>query len=229
MIERTLFFFKDGEEMLFSFNERFFALATLLNRLLNETYTGKKITFINLFFSTEETYNLYPQSPKYYTHNYKGHISYNDVFDLNYFQKLNENDQATFIWERACEILRIISEAIKNEHLLAASNYAYNKGIETDLNPDYKMVEAAIKLFGRPYKAAIWVNFRKDGMYSTLTVESDGIIVFEKEIDKTKNGTKFFLEIYKSIEVEENTIVVKGRKDVEYLPLKVIMDSSLLT
>jgi hypothetical protein len=45
-IERTLFWFTDGDELLNNFNEDFFGLGTLLNRLLNEKYNGKKIKFI---------------------------------------------------------------------------------------------------------------------------------------------------------------------------------------
>lgn len=62
-IERTLFWFKDGDEVLKTLNEDFFGLGTLLNRLLNEKYEGKKIKFINLDFCTNRTYELHPSLP----------------------------------------------------------------------------------------------------------------------------------------------------------------------
>ena len=221
IIERTLFWFSDGDDKLLSLNERYFSLGTLLNRLLCENYKGKKLQFINLFFRTEETYKLHPQAPKHYTHFYGGELTYDDVFDLNAFNKTNEREQNEFIWKRAFEILQEAATSIKNNHLLSASENAYNKGLEMDLNPDYRMVEKDVVLFDQSLKAAVWVNFKKEGMYSKFTLEKESKIVFEKEIDKTKNGVEFFLEMYKDIDLKDNDIIIKGRKDVEYLPLKI--------
>jgi hypothetical protein len=220
-IERTLFWFNDGDDKLLSLNERYFSLGTLLNRLLCENYKGKKIQFINIYFRTEETYKLHPKAPKHYTHFYGGQLTYDDVFDLDMFNKISEQEQNEFVWKRAFEILQDASTSIKNKQLLSASEYAFNKGLEMNLNPDYRMVEKDIELFNQPMKAAVWVNFRKEGMYSKFTLEKENQIVFEKEIDKTRNGVEFFLEMYKDIELKGNDIIIKGRKDVEYLPLKI--------
>jgi len=43
-IGRTLFWFKDGNDRLNEFDDSFFALGTLLNRLLNQKYEGKKLS-----------------------------------------------------------------------------------------------------------------------------------------------------------------------------------------
>ena len=75
-IERTLFWFKDGDELLISINEDFFGLATLLNRLLNEKYNGKKIKFINLDFATDKTYDLHTNLPKEHPYYFGGHLRY---------------------------------------------------------------------------------------------------------------------------------------------------------
>lgn len=53
-------------------------------------------------------------------------------------------------------------------------------------------------------------------------------MVFEKNIDSTKNGVEFFLEMYKAIELKDNTIIIKGRKDVDYLPLKISLEGLVL-
>jgi hypothetical protein len=63
-IGRTLFWFIDGNKEAFALNDRFFAYGTLLNRLLNEHYSGKKLKFININFSSQKTYDLYPDIPK---------------------------------------------------------------------------------------------------------------------------------------------------------------------
>lgn len=108
------------------------------------------------------------------------------------------------------------------------SEYAHIKGTEINLNPDYRMVEADINVSGQPLKASVWVNFKEDGMYAKLTLEKSGEIVFEKGIDRTKKGVEFFLKMYKGIELENNNIVSKGRKDVDYLPLKIPLDKVAL-
>ena len=67
-IERTLFLFKDKNDDLPSLNDRFFGLSILLTRLLNEVYIGRRIQFINIDFTTEEKYKLFPQIPENYIH-----------------------------------------------------------------------------------------------------------------------------------------------------------------
>lgn len=58
--------------------------------------------------------------------------------------------------------------------------------------------------------------------------KGEGCVVFEKNIDSTKNGVEFFLEMYKAIELKDNTIIIKGRKDVDYLPLKISLEGLVL-
>lgn len=227
-IERTLFWFKNDNEDLLVLNDRYFPLATLLNRLLNENYRGKKIKFINLDFSTEATYLSYPQLPKDTAYYYGSHLRYYGVFDLIAFFNLNEVEQDRFVWVKACEYLKKAAKSIKNDSLIDAAEYAYKKGMEMDLNPDYRMVQANVIIYGQPMNASVWVNFRKDGMYSKLSLEKDDAIIFEKEIDKTKNGVEFFLEMYKNLHVEDNTIVINGHRDVDYFPLRIPVPNEVI-
>jgi len=220
-IDRTLFWFKDGDLELLELNERFFGFGTLLNRLLNEKYEGKKIEFINIDFATEKTYELYPKLPKSDAYYYGGHLRYYGLFNTDEFSKLNIEEQNKLIWSKACDYLISSAKSIKNKKLIDACDYASKRGLELNLNADYRMVEKDIELFNQPMKAAVWVNFKKEGMYSKFTLEKENKIVFEKEIDKTKNGIEFFLEMYKDIDLKGNDIIIKGRKDVEYLPLKI--------
>ncbi len=39
--------------------------------------------------------------------------------------------------------------------------------------------------------------------------------------------SEFFLEMYKKIEVIDNTIVLKGNRDVEYLPLRLKVNTNV--
>lgn len=220
-IDRTLFWFKDGEKSLIELNERFFAYGILMNRLLNERYDGKKILYINIDFATEKTYELFPNLPKNDVYYYGGHLRYYGILNTNELKQYNYDEQNKYIWDRACEYMKTASRSLKNPKLLNSCEYTAKKGLELDLNPDYRMVEKDVVLFGQFLKASIWVNFRKDGMYSKFTLEKQGKIVFEKLIDKTKNGVEFFLEIYKDIDVVGDFIIIQGSKEVKYLPFKI--------
>lgn len=90
------------------------------------------------------------------------------------------------------------------------------------------MLDLGINISNQELRVSLWINFIIDGMYSKLTIENDDEIIFEKEIDKTKKGVEFFLEIYKTLEFDGNNVIIKGRKDVDYLPLKVPI-SELIT
>lgn len=95
------------------------------------------------------------------------------------------------------------------------------KGIEKKLNPDYRVVETNLTVNGEHLKASVWINFEADGMHSKFTLEKLGTLIYERKIDKANNGIEFFLEMYKTIMIEKNDIVIKGHKDVKYLPLKI--------
>lgn len=226
-IDRTLFWFKDGDDSLHELDDNFFALGTLLNRLLNQKYEGKKIKFINLNLSTDQTYELHPMVPKDKPYYYGGHLQYYGTFDRKYFEALTRTEQNRYVWDKGLDYLCKSAAFIKNQKLAEAAEYAYRKGLEINLNPDYRLVETDFFLSGQKLKAAVWLNFKDDGMYSKFTLEKAGTVIYEREIDQTKKGIEFFLEIYKKIEVENNNIIIKGVKDVEYLPLKISLNDIL--
>ena len=209
-IDRTLFWFEDENGELSKLGEEFFGLGTLLNRLLNEKYTGKRIQFINLDFSTPEKYNRFPSSPKEEPHYSGGHLRYYGVFDLEEFSNLDWKEKTNFVWEHGCKNLIKSAKIIGNTDLLEAAQYAYKKGIEIDLNPDYRVVETTFELNDEKFTAAVWINFKRDFMYSKLTVENNDKIIFEKDLDHARNG----------IEFKNNVIIIKGPKDAG-LPLKI--------
>jgi hypothetical protein len=218
LIERTLFWFKDGDETL-PLTQIFFGLGNLYNRLLNEQYVGKKIKFINIYFMTEETYRLHPSMQIDSLHFYGGYLRYDGIFDLPGFCNFNEDEQSVYIWRRSFEILRESAILTKNSSLSIANEHAYRKGIEIALNPDYRVIDKEVYLNNNLFRASVWLNFKKDGMYSKFTLEKEGNVMFEKNISKTSNGNEFFLEIYKDIEIRKNEVIIKGPKDVEHLPM----------
>jgi hypothetical protein len=220
-IERLMFWFKDGDEQLISINEDFFGIAVLLNRLLNDNYDGKKIKFINLNFFTKRTYELHSVLPIDTPYYYGGHLTYYGLFDVNQFNVLNWNEKKRYVWEKACDYIKKSAEFTKNKKLFDALEFAYLKGIAGKLNPDYRLLALNIDVYNQQLNVSLWINFKEDGLYSKLVIENDTGIIFEKQIDRTHKGVEFFLDMYKVLEFDRNTIIIKGRKDVDYLPLKV--------
>jgi hypothetical protein len=221
IIERTLFWFKDNEKKLLELNDRFFPYGVLLNRLLNEKYKGKKIKFINIDFASRETYEKFPQLPLEDLYFYGEHLRYYGVLDFNEFNLYPVGKQIEIVWEKARDYLVKCAEKMNNPKLNESINYAYAQGKKLNLNPDYKVIEKSAVLFDINLIASIWIYFKVDGMYSKFTLEKDNVIVFEKEIDKTKNGVEFFLEIYKDIQINGNNIIIKGHSDVDNLPFNI--------
>jgi hypothetical protein len=228
LIGRTLFWFSDENGLIKILNDNFFSTSVLLNRLLNIKYTGEKIQFMNIDLASEENYKRFPINPPHSVHYYGGHLRYHGVIDFNEFYKLSEKEQTLLVWNKGYEYLKLAAEKIKNDSLLEACEYAYYKGLEIGLNPDYKMIETEVILYDIPINASIWTNFKNDRMYSKLSIEKDGKVIFEKDIDSTINGIEFFLEMYKKIEAKNNGVVIKGHYGVEYLPLFVPINKELL-
>ena len=57
---------------------------------------------------------------------------------------------------------------------------------------------------------SVTIEFRDEDMYSKLTLEKFGNVIFEKNIDTSKNGISLFFEMYKRIIVDGNDIIIEG-------------------
>ncbi|SFF27032.1 hypothetical protein [Thermoflexibacter ruber] len=226
-IGRTLFWFKDGDEKLHKLADKYFGLGTLLNRLMNEVYIGKKIIFININFYSELSYKIYDGLLKHYTHFGGQNLTHNAVLDFEMFYALTEEEKEHFLWKRGYEILQEAAIVIKNPYLAEASKYAYQKGLETNLNLDFRVLEVDIMLYDVPLKACVWIRFTKEEMYSQFTLEKNGIIIFEKHLMTTVHGVEFFLEMYKKIEVKDNIILLRGAKEAK-LPMKIPIEEEIV-
>lgn len=212
-IDRTLFWFYDQAGPILKLNEAFLGLSTLLNRLLNEKYEGRKIQFINLDFATLEKYETAPSVPMDEPYYYGGHLRYYGLFDSAKFSTLTTNEKKAFVWKQGCDNLMKSATSINNTELLEATQYAYKKGIAKDLNPDFCVVKNNIELNRQNFTVSVWINFTEDSMFSKLIVEKNGNVIFEQVLDKSRNGIEFFLEIYKKLELKVNLIIVKRHKD----------------
>lgn len=219
-IDRLLFWFGDADQRFDEWNKKFFGLARLLTRLLRQNYDGKKIKFINIHFYTDERYERYPVLPKGEPH-LGSDLTFYGIWDIEAFKQLSYKEQLRYVWDTSFEYLVKSAVYMKNDKFLEAAKFAHEQGILLGLNPDYRMVEQDIDIYGEIYKASVWANFKEERMYSRFTLEKSSKIVFEKQMDRWDLGNPFFFLAYKSIVVEKNLIIIKGHGDVETLPLKI--------
>jgi hypothetical protein len=228
-INRTMFWFRNGYEDLSSLDIKFVPLGDLLNRLLSESYKGPKIKFINLYLKTEENYELHPVNPKYYTHWYNGVLLYNDVINLQTFKGLDFKMQTQFLWKRGYELLQIAAIDSKNPELLEACKYAYEKGLSMNLNPNFKLITTEVVLHNVALQAAILIKYDTPKMYSHFILEKNGEIIFEKLIDDNRVDFEIFFDFIKKIEVKNNIIILKGQRDIDYLPMKIPISEDVVS
>lgn len=228
-IGRTLFWFKDGRTELKHLNDRFFGLATMLNRLMNESYDGKKVKFINVYFATAVTYEIFPEPSIDYIHYYGGHLSYSALFVLEEFENLSQDDQAKYVWDHAIQYLRRAGIQLKNESLVEAVDLANERGGNLRLNPDFPLIKRSFNIHGEEYSAELWIHFNSDDMFSKFWLKRNNQTIMEKMIDQSKAGYEFFLEMYKDIQMAGDHFVITGHRDVEYLPMMVKFPNQVLS
>lgn len=226
-IKRILFLFKDGRENLLGHNDYFYGLSVLLNNLLNDKYEGKKIQFINIDFFTDKTYEIFPDLQKEKLSFFIQDLRYHGFFNKEDLNKLNPSEKKVYIWEKACKYLCDAAETSNNLQLYQAVKYVYPEGLKKNLVTDYRTKSIDIEIKGENYLASVWICFLETKMYSKFTLEKNNIITFEKNIDETKSGIEFFLEIYKNITADNDCITIHGPKDVDYLPLKIQFNEML--
>ncbi len=228
IVGHTTFWFIDGHGQVNNFIFTFKPYANLLNRLLSEKYNGKKIRLIKLSFATEEVYQLYPKALKNHTDWYNGVLLYSNFFDLITFSDLSFDDQKQFLWRRAYEILQEAAIKTKNPALAVASEYAYHKGLAMGLNPDFKLFTTEVVLHGVALQASIQIRYDTPKMYSYFILEKEGNLIFEQFVDDNRVDFEIFFDFIKKIEVQDHTIVLKGQRDIEYLPLKIPISEEII-
>lgn len=107
---------------------------------------------------------LHPILPKDEAYYYGGHLKYYGLFDVYQFNFLSWNEKKIYVWGKAYIYIKKSAVFIENHQLFDALEYAYSKGIEINLNPDYRLMELNIAVSEQQFIVALWINFREDGM-----------------------------------------------------------------
>lgn len=220
-IERVLFHFKIGNESLNETNLDFFEIGYLLTRLLNNYYVGKKkLKFVNIYFCTEETFELFPLAPKGGYHFGGGDLTCYLLFDYELFKSCTDLEKIKYVWKAGCEIFREFALDKKNKELAEAIDLGYAQGFNINFNPDYQVVQDTINVFDRELDASIWIAFEKDAMYSKLVIEYKGTVIFRADLESASRGNEFFFVMYKGIVVKDDKIVIKAQREADPATLK---------
>ena len=224
-IGRTLFWFDDGNGRDQALTREFEGIATLLNRLLNSKYSGKRIEFINIYYKVEEIYKRFPFSRKDMP-DFRRNLYYYAVWNIVYFNSLTWEERQSYIWERSCQYIKKSAELVKNQKLLDAIEYAYEEGLRRNLDTSYCRFEITIEYNGSQLKVSLWIKYGQDDIYSTLTVESDEDI-YEMELLSWIDGYDLFSDMHRKLEFDGKNIIVKGYRDFDFFPIKISLDEIL--
>lgn len=219
-IERVLFWFRKGGENLPSLFDRFFGLSHLLGRILNEEYKGKKIKYINLYFYTKESYELFPHLEINAVHSHGGHINFYGLLKEEELSKLETTEQKFYIWKMACLALEKCAATLENKELEASIIIANKRGVQLGLNTDFKAITYEFEMFGLVFCASIEFKFQEEVVGSWLVLVHDNRTIYENQITQSSIGAEIFLEAYKSIKLDGETLIVSGKRDVVGPPLK---------
>ncbi|MFM2000404.1 MAG: hypothetical protein RL204_2351 [Bacteroidota bacterium] len=219
-IERVLFWFRIGGENLPYLFDRFFGLSHLLGRILNEEYKGKKIKYINLYFYTKESFELFPHLEINAVHSHGGHINFYGLLKEEELSKLETTEQKLYIWRMACLALEKCAATLENKVLEASIIIANKRGVQLGLNTDFKAITHEFEMFGLVFCASIYFKFQEEVVSSWLILEHKDRTIYECEMSHASVGAEIFLEAYKSIKLEGESLIVSGRRDVLGGPLK---------
>lgn len=229
IIRRTLMWFRDDDlSDKNSLGDYYYGLSNLLNEELCKYYTGRKLRLINIEYVPIAGFELPNISFKPgYTHYNVAHIRYMGIIDYQEFNSKSKEERKIYLWQTACDCLKQIGTKFNNQELAIAAEKAYHSGIEKGLCTDYEAVSNEFEYKDKFLKARVVISFGETKMYSTFELLSENQVLYSKLLDQTVLGVEFFLEMYKKIEIKENILILKGHREIEYLPMKINLNDYL--
>jgi hypothetical protein len=223
-IIRTLFWFSEDEDDIQSLNEQFYSLAYLFNKLLNETYQGPRMIFVNFDFYSNKVYDRFPVLPKGKPYYKAGYLTFYGILNYEEFLGLSDQDKIEKVWALTYQYFQESATHLKNDQLLAASKYAYEKGKEIGYKTDLEVFQSDLSVFDQLLKASIWVVSDSEGMKANFVLSMGDKKVYEKIIGKTKKGVGLFYDTFKSIISVGNIIIIKSKDDLEGYPISITLE-----
>lgn len=228
-IQRTMLWFKNDEfEHIHPLVNYYFGLSKLLNEELCKFYTGRKLKLVNIYYVPIAGFELPNISYKPdFMHYNVAHIRYMGIIDYQEFNSKSKEERKIYLWQTACDCLKQIGIKFNNQELAFAAEKAYHSGIEKGLCTDYEAVSNEFEYKDKFLKARVVISFGETKMYSTFELLSENQVLYSKLLDQSELGSGFFLEMYKKIEIKENILILKGHREIEYLPMKIDLNDYL--
>ena len=207
-----------------------YSIAKLFERLINKHYDGKVYKFINLNLSTEQKFKNNPTIPMNSYSDYGGHFNIyyeypiNDLFskDIKVFNQV--------LWHKAYSVLKDVCFKNKNEKFLNALELAYQEGLSKDLDTNYKHLCLDFEFQGKVYSSYLFFEFFETKLTVTFKIENlNRQIVYQEELDTFHTSITAFEFAFKKMYLENDIIILKGIKELEYLPKKFDLRKILLS
>ena len=226
-MERILFSFKGKDGMPPGLQAKFSPYGNMLTRLMAEVYDGPKYKFLNIYFNTQAVYDRYGEEN--HEHPLKsrgGYFHYNAIIDLDTFLQKPDEEQIRYVWDEAYRIFSTAAQRLNNPALGEAAQHAYEEGLRIDLNPDYRMIKRDIVVDEIPFRAAIWARYRGEKTAGVLTIERGDDMLLEYTLVTVDTALEVFYVIFRAIEQDGRTLIVKGMRDAN-LPKKILLPDGL--
>ena len=224
MIEKVFISFSDENGPINDLNKKYYGLSFLLKRLINKHLNNEKFNLISIEFKTQSYFDKYPEPKKNYIHYYKGAkktIRCYPEINLSIFKEKIEKEAMGYIWVTSCEMLKEAFKITKNESLFKIMEEVYDEGLKDDLKTTYCTLNNSFIVSSREFDAKINYYFQDKGSSVYLSIYEKNSLIWERKIDETDQNYEFFFEMYKKIEFTPTYLIIKGDKDVQYLPLKI--------
>ena len=152
-----------------------------------------------------------------------------DVFDLKSFLELDFVMQVQYLWKRVFSILVDVSERLKDSMLREAIQYAYKKGLDIGLDPDFRILQQNIMIKNKSLDASLWARFNREVVIAEFALSIGDRVIFTNEVDQSRPDIEFFYEMFTRIEVDKkNRIIIKGARDVDIFPIRIIIPEEVL-
>lgn len=224
MIEKVFISFSDENGPINDLNKKFYGTSFLLQSLINKYLNNENFKLISIEFKTQSYFDKFPEPEKNYIHFYNGPkkvIRCYPEIDLSFFNNKTDKELIKYIWTISCEMLKKAFESTKKDSLINLIEDVYKEGNDIDLNTTYCALNNLFTINSREFNAKINYHFKDKGARVYLSIYEKNTLLWELKLDETDQNYEFFFEMFKKIEYTPDYIIIKGDKDVEYLPLKI--------
>lgn len=219
-IERVLLTFSDKEGRNPALEKYFFGIAKYLEYKLNLHYDLQKVQFLNIHFRNKEFFTNHPNVPREICRWEYGIAEVSCIVDFSLLENNDFNQNNNFIWTKLEEAFLKFLELKKSKFNIELLRKFF-QGKE-----NFSQIEVPLKIYEED-KFIVKVQAVFDPLISCkLTVFSkQSKIENHKHLFNVNFGAEYFIDMIKTINIEEGKIIINGKKDAKIFPIIVPIDT----